>query len=210
MRSLEAGRHCDVPFKETKMWKMMLKTNLRKLLQGSITTTVFTLSMLLGNIALSQDKIAKPAKWYNDYDDQVGLSGDGNIVLTCPPPGVDFIGPTFEVFFEDEVPSWKRPQLQFKFDGNDAVQWSENYGATIYIGPMGNPYDSETAKGLYVARLSFGTHRAAQGSWVSLGEDFMSHNTVTVIANGVSMGPVSLSGSAKVLKHIAYRTPPCG
>jgi len=167
--------------------------------------TSFLISFSIGAVLAS----SALAGWFNDFDDQVALSDDASIVFTCPPTGVDFIGPTFEAYFNQPLPVLQEPELVFEFDSGEQFVWSANYGAEVYVGPMENPYGEEGAATLSVARLQFGTHRAAIGNWVALAERFMAQSTVTVIANGVSHGPISLAGSSKALRHIAYSLPPC-
>ncbi|MBD3756431.1 MAG: hypothetical protein IE937_12590 [Gammaproteobacteria bacterium] len=148
------------------------------------------------------------ADWFNEYDDQVALSEDESVSFTCPPPGVDFIGPTFSFYFDQDVPALDEPTLAFTFDQGERFEWDADYGADLYVGPVEHPYANGSSNGK-IASLGFGTHRAAIGSWVALAEDFMEHDSVIISVNGVDFGPISLNGSSKALHHIAYLLPPC-
>lgn len=179
----------ETSFERTRM------TNVRRILIAAVTTY-----LALSNASLAQ--------WFNDFDDQVALSADREVAFSCPPPDVDFIGPTFEVYFSTVVPLLDEPLIVFTFDEDKVVEWSADYGAELYVGPLENPYGSADVTG-NTARLAFGSHRAATDNWVALAEDFMAYNSVIIAVNGVSLEPISLSGSSRALRHIAYFQPPC-
>lgn len=149
------------------------------------------------------------AEWYNDFDNQVALSSDGSVTFTCPPPDLDYIGPNFGIFIEKEIPAIRSPQLRFFFDNEVPFVWSDDFGAELYVGPVVSPYDSSSEILGYIAELRFLTDRRAISWWVKLGSMFMLHNEVTIEINGVSHGPIPLTGSSAALRHITYLTPPC-
>lgn len=147
------------------------------------------------------------AQWKNEYGNTVASSQKGEVVFTCDPAGVSVRGPSFGMYFKEIIPIDVNPEVVFIFDGNDVMEWSKNYGADMYVGPVENPYG--TAADEHTLTLIFGNYRAAIHSWVDLAEAFMEHNSVTVRVNGRSIGPISLKGSKRALEHIAYLTDPC-
>lgn len=148
------------------------------------------------------------AEWRTDFDGQVALSQDGSIAFTCPPPGVTFIGPTFEVFTDQTLRSNDNPRVVFIFDDNERFVWSSDFGAEMYAGPVENPYDT-TNTNAHGLRLSFGTSRVEISWYIDLAERFMQHSEVQVTVDGVSLPIVSLDRSAKALASVGYLLPPC-
>lgn len=144
---------------------------------------------------------ASLADWFSGFDGQVALSAGEEIAFSCPPPGVDFIGPTFEVYFSNDVPALSEPNLVFEFGNGRIFEWKLSNLAELYVGPMENPYGSDDEKG-NTARLAFGVDPAATELWQSIAEDFMNHDSVTIVVNGVALEPVSLQGSSKAFQSI--------
>ncbi|GHA60271.1 hypothetical protein GCM10008927_27250 [Amylibacter ulvae] len=149
------------------------------------------------------------ANWHNAFENQVALSGDESLSFACPPPGSDFLGPTFTAYISKPLPQTKQAELLFRFDTGKTVRWVPDNSNELYIGPMYGINDNADKILGYEAALRFGPTERDKDRWKFLTELFMEKKSVIVIANGVEHGPISLKGSSKSLRHIAYFEPPC-